>query len=284
MQLDNSAANAFRKCPLLYFETYVQRLQRVTVEPSAMDYGTRVHTLLAEKNHILKGESDVQLSPEYPHPGLEAEAQAMVAAYNSFYPVDPFDIVDVERTFQVNLPCPLCKSCADCNCNVADVPGVHTYCGKFDAIVRLHSSGKLAILEHKTESRNSKMNTPEAWASRTQAQLYIWAAQQVYNEPIKGVILNILTRQSPKGQVGCSFRRDDNLLYDQSKLDEAIADIVWVADQIETCERLGFWPAFREACVSPTGWACDFRDPHLIGWTEELKLVKFKEAEQYLSL
>ena len=276
MQLDNSAANTFRKCPLLYFEKYVQRLQRVSLEPTALDFGTRVHTLLAEKYRIRKGESNVELSPEYPHPGLEAEAQAMVAFYNSYYPVDPFDVVDVERTFQVEIRKPE-KLDEDKRLH-------HTYVGKFDAIVRLHDSGQLAVLEHKTERRGSKSNLPEAWASRTQAQLYIHAAQTIYNEPVKGVILNILTRQSPKGQVGCSFRRDDNLLYDQVKLDEAVRDIVWVADQIEACAQAGFWPAYREACVSQTGWKCDFYDPHLLGWSDELKRVQFKEAEQYLSL
>jgi hypothetical protein len=214
--------------------------------------------------------------PECADPVVEAEAQAMLAAYKAHYPVQvdangiPFKFIEAEKFFEV------------------PIPGTkHTYMGEWDGIVRMEDTGRIKIFETKTEKRGSKANTPQAWACKPQVALYRWAAEHVYGEPCDGIVLNVMTRQSPKGEVGPTFRRD-NLERSDAQIADAIANLTYFADKIEEMEakfgKDGCWPQNRENCFNDlTGWPCDFHALHILGRTPE-NLTQYQEAKEYLAL
>ena len=206
--------------------------------------------------------------PEYPEarPEIEAEAQLTFAAYEAHYPEEAFEVEGVEEYFEVPLP-----------------DSEHTYIGEFDAIVRMKDSGKLWLFETKTEKRGSKTNLPDSWQQKSQVGLYLWAAEQKYAEQFEGILLNIITRQSPKGQERPGFRRD-SLVRTRGQQQEAVRNLVWIADQIEGCHRTGFWPSNRNRCVGEWGWKCDYYPLHATEErSEELVKIKYQKAEEYLS-
>lgn len=278
MKIDNSQVKTFFECGLKWQERYEYNLEPRVRSGDALSFGTRMHQLLECRYLQMRGEQR-----EYPAPEdatLEAEAQLTFAAYEANYPEEPFEVVGVEQYFEVKLPC---DACHDEGCGQAFVDTHHTYCGEFDAIVRMKNSGRLWLLETKTEARGGKDNLPEGWREKSQVGLYLWAAEQVYNEPFEGILLNIITRQSPKGQERPTFRRD-NLVRTASQQRAAVANVIWVADRIEECQRTGFFPSNRNNCVSRWGWSCEYLPLHGEGErSEQLVQIKFKPAERYLS-
>ena len=285
MRIDNSGAKLWWRCPLEYQEKYVHEREPETLQ-GAMAFGTRLHELLEEH---YSGKQKYQASEDI---GLEAEAQVMFEAYRAYYPEEPFEVVDVERVFEVPLKLDNCggsgsdeASRLSCpRCKGTGFEAIHTYTGKFDVIVRMRDSGRLWLMDHKTERRNSHSNSPESWASRSQVSLYIWAAEQVYNEPVEGIIVNILRRQSPKGEIGPEFRRD-HPQRSKEQIAEAVANITWVADQIERMKREygeRQWPANRNNCIQGN-FKCDYFAGHLYGWSDEL-LRKYVKPKPYLEL
>lgn len=253
--IDQSAAASFWNCPRKYYESYIRKIEPAGFcEPLA--FGTRVHELLARW---------------FGHPGaetpladetLEAEAQEMIAAYGLRWPreQDGFEVLACEQTFR--LPC-----------------GSHTFRGRFDGIVRL-ASGHLAVLEHKTERRGAKRNSPETWAVNPQVGLYTWAASQVYGEPVDRIILDVLTRRSPKGREAPSFRRDEGVQCLPDQQAEALRNLTWIGDAIDRAAASGSWAANRTACVQ-NGWKCDFYPLHLYG-TDENSLRLYQPKPDYL--
>src|SRR6266550_836306 len=180
MIIDNSAANEFRTCPLLYFEN---RLAEGTgLEPKAklnevtpLSLGSRIHELEEEYYQELKG-TPIAPYPPSPNEALENEADIIMTAYKAKYPVEDFGIVDVERTFKVQLPvhCPCCyqvikevqvgRMVVWCDgCNKAVNPSYHIYTGKIDVVFR--EEGILNIMDHKSEKRRSMSNHPKKWSA-----------------------------------------------------------------------------------------------------------------------
>ena len=297
MQIDNSKMIAMWKCPWYYYEKYVEGLAKdwnVTAEGfSAADYGTEIHRRL---EHHYKGEA---IPASDCNESLKLEADIMFEAYLQQYPQEDFRVLEVERTFSVELP----RFCEHCHqemkhegrrgeatswwcegCQNSIIEDSHDYVGKMDLIAEA-SDGQLILMDHKTEKRGSWNNMPEKWATRSQASLYLWAAEQLYyKRPFKYLILNVLTRASEKGQVSCSFRRDE-LTRSPSDKQEALMNLCYKADEIERLTSLGpqaFWPANREVCIEGN-FKCDFYDLHLFGKTPEV-LKQFKPAEEYLDL
>lgn len=293
MKIDNSRAKAWWTCPLLYWERYVNNIEPVGRAGDALSFGTRMHQLL-ELRHDAARDVEPKEYPPLDDQALEGEAQLTFAAYEAHYPEEPFEVVGVEEYFEV--PLGVCTECAWGKypeiiepCEKHHGPmfqgayGRHAYCGEFDAIVRMKDSGKLWLLETKTEKRGGKDNLPDAWQQKSQVGLYLWAAEKVYGEEFEGILLNVVTRQSPKGEIAPTFRRD-TLHRSKAQREEAVRNIVWVADRIEEMGRTGFYPADRNQCVSPFGWKCDYYALHSTEERSEgLVKIKYKEAEQYLS-
>lgn len=268
MRLDNSRARLWHKCPAAYQERYIWKIQKdyAIGKAPATTFGKRQHELLEEYSLGRAGGSIYEPSAD---PGVEDEAQVMFEAYKAFYPQEPWEVVDVEKLFEVPLP-----------------DSEHTYTGKVDLIVRDKKTATLQIVDHKTEKRGGKSNLPGVWAAKAQVSLYLWAAQQIYNEPFGSIVLNVLTRQSPKGQKPPEFRRD-NLQRTPAQQEEAVRNIVWVADQIEQMEREfgreDMWAQDRDNCQVGNS-ACEYRDLHLYGRDERLIQIAYRPAEEYLNL
>ena len=265
MKIDNSRASLFRKCPYAYWERYVNNLARIPTDSSPLELGTRVHQLLEEHYCQLKGAPIVPFPPSELQ-AIEDEAQYIVASYIGHYPMEPFTPVDCEKYFEV------------------EIPGTgHTLIGEIDMVVRKNDTQRLAIFETKTEKRGSNNNSEKAWAMRPQVGLYKWAASQVYGEEVEGIILNVISRASEKGQMAPTFRRDD---LDRSpvQIAEALSDIVYWADQIERCSKEvppgQPWPANRDRCVEGF-MECSFYPLHLQNRGEEL-LRLYQPAKEYL--
>jgi hypothetical protein len=275
MNIDNSAANAFRDCPTLYYNEYVRNqtgLQHIKYpgeEYNSLQLGDREHQLLQE--HYSKK----SIYPPSPIEPLELEAQLIFEAYKVYYPEEPFKVVDIENTFCIPLP-----------------NSHHFYTGKIDLTVIPEDSVNLPhyeldIYDHKTQTRSSKMNSPQKWAMRNQATLYLWAASKLYPEnTIRSFWVNALTRPSEKMVKGPSFvegrqkleRTDEQIKY-------ALRDITLIADQIEMYqEKFGDkepWPRNQENCIK---WGqCEFYQPCLYGWDGEVQ-QKYEPKTPYLHI
>jgi hypothetical protein len=289
VRIDNSRAKAWHACPAFYQERYRNNLERKG-GATGTDFGTRFHQLLEGHYKQLAGIDTTHFSASADR-AIEDEAQTTFAAYLAQYPVEPFEVVAVEQFFDVPLP----RICWQCGGRVEgdrawccdNQPGKHTYCGEFDAIVRDKETGLLQLFETKTEKRGGKANLPQAWASRAQVGLYLWAAQTLYGEPFKNIILNVVTRQSPAGKFEATFRRDE-LERTAGQLEQAVENLVWTADQIEEMEHSfgsELWPQDREKCVT-WGWPCDYYSLH-VGEKrpdEQLIQIEFQPAKEYLAL
>lgn len=295
MKLDNSQAAAWNKCPWYWRERYLFNLEpRKTSD--ALEFGTRMHHLLERR--LLGEAADPCDAP------FEPEAQVMLAAYAQQYPTEPFDMVRAEQYFEVPLPREVCGKChywaalellpqndgqyayycRGCDSTFTQ----HIFNGKIDGVVRDHVTGMLNILEHKTEKRGGKRNSADAWAARPQVGLYLWAAEQLYGETVDQIVLDVLTRQSPKGQEPATFSRQ-HLQRSREQITQALRDITWVADQIEAMtQQFGTdpymsWPADKEQCVQ-NNWKCDYHSLHIIGRSEEVLEAKYQQAQPYLSM
>ena len=294
MNIDNSRAAAFRTCPWMYYEMYERNGTGIEAIPqygegySALEYGARVHERLEEK---YKGQL---LYPPHENEALEIESEIMMQAYQAHYPDEQLDIVDVERTFRIALPayCPICYTlltedgfwCDNCIKRI-NPRNSHILIGKIDLTLR--NEGKLDIWDHKTEKRGSKSNVPQKWGARDQASLYLWAANKLYpNEEIGNFYVNVLTRQSEKGQVGPSFPERQKLERNDRAIEIAIRDIVVVADEIERYKRIfkdGEWPSNREQCYNWT--YCPYYQLHRYGeQVDEILKYKYQPKEEYLKL
>lgn len=293
MRIDHSAAKMFWECPLKYYARYVQKHPLATegvigIEPNwerePLVFGGRVHELLAAHYAASTGGAG-QPSPQshLANQALEDEAQAMFAAYQAHYPFEEFEVVDVERTVEVPLPC---EDCDTLSFDAIDCPtrSHHTYVFKVDALVRTQG-GLLHIMDHKTENRNSKANSQESWASKPQVGLYQWAAKQHYKQPMGAIFLNILKRQSLKGQEPPIFYRRE-LLRTPEQEAAAVRWLVYTANQIEACAANGYWPDNRNNCVPGVGYSCDYDQLHNDwgGSPTELLQIKYKPAEAYLDV
>ena len=310
MQIDNTRAGMFRLCPWFYYEAFLRNGTGVVPAPkkgdggyTALEFGGRVHETLEvyyktlqaiQEGNVLYSEDPYKVGNER----LEEEATWVMQSYQAHYPHDNWDIIDVERTFKVQLPlrCPDCVStevvpypgdvqwhCNECGNRFNKEP--HVYVGKIDLFIRDRDTGRYYILDHKTEARGSRSHTPSKLAVTDQGSLYLWAARKLYPQ-VDGMLYNILVRPSPAGREGPSFK--ERYLIERSEHEIAIAvrDITIVADDIEAYAARfgdGEWPANRANCE---GWGlCDYYQLHRFGEDPQLALKhKFAPREEYLQL
>lgn len=287
MEIDNSASNTFRTCPWLYKESYLSEGTGLEPRPISeygpLDLGKRVHELLEEHYETLMWSIEDWKSKRYDpsaNPDLEHEAQQIMEGYRTAYPSEEFTVVDVERSIRVELPC-LCPP----NSMHIHTPGYepHVYTGKIDLCVR-QPNRMLAIIDHKTEKRTSRNNSPQKWAARDQATLYLWAAERIYGEPIEAFYVNVLRRGDAKHAP--EFPERQKLERTKAQIDTAVRDITIIANQIEEFKARfgeGQWPANRENCVGAFG-TCPFYTPHLMGWSDDIRRLMYQPKTPYLTL
>lgn len=298
MKIDNSAFSMYMFCPSKFYERYEYVLpvqsqgsgsQRegdvgaalpiggapaAGIEPinsnrAGLDFGTRFHQLYEEHSRGLMagpprvdtndvaGEGRIQESSE-----IEDEVQAVWAAYLAHYPTEPFEILSCEQTREI------------------PIPGTgHSLVVKLDRAVRF-GDGTIGPMDLKTES-TAGYNTRESWAGRTQASLYLWALQELYpREQVSRLVVDIVTRGNSKR--GPTFTRLDDIARPPEALDDAIRNVVYVCDQIESHRRSGWWPRNMNVCKD--GWkVCEYYPLHVYGKTEA-NLSLYKPAEPYLDV
>jgi hypothetical protein len=298
MEIDVSAANEFRTCPMMYFNkrladgTGLQLKSNPYDKVSPLDFGSRMHELWEEYYNELRG-SLYYLYPQSLNEVLEQEAQIMIAAYRAKYPSEPFEIIDVERTFKIELPA-YCKQCYQ-SVNIARCPYCgtvnsiehHIGVGKIDVVFR-EENGQISIMDHKTENRQGNSNHPKIWAAKDQASFYLWVAKLIYpGEEIGRFYVNVAKRQSEKGQVGPVFLDRQPLERTNEQLEIAVRDLVIEADNIERYKAIfkdGLWPSNKQACTKGAWGDCEFYMPCTYGWDPLIKEKKYQKRTEYLNL
>lgn len=274
MFIDNSQAQAFRLCPLYWYNSY--QVEGLGLEPKAnlnevtpLGLGSRIHELLEE--HY----KQALLYPPSENAALEIEAQMIMEAYKAKYPQETFTVEDIERTFKVELPTKI---------GGYESRYKHIYTGKIDLVVRENEG--LYLIDHKSEKRRSNSNSPKKWAARDQASLYLWAAAKVYKEEIKGFFVNVLKRPSDKLQEGPLFPDRQRLERTPEQIEIAVRDLVIVADQIEDYQQMfkdTLFPSNKENCFNGY-YECSFYLPCTYGWSEEIRREKYQAKKPYLNL
>ena len=295
IEIDNSAANAFRTCPTLYLNEFLKEgtgLEPIPFEKetySPLELGDRGHQLMEE---WYKGET---IYPASANEDMENELAVIMAGYSRKYPTRESEgirrVLAVERSIKVALPaiCPLCFAQYEGQALACACGGVlvqHIYTGKMDLVVEM-DDGKLGIIDHKFEKRLAKSNLPQKWAIRDQATLYVWAASKLYNRAPEDVnfIVNVLRRPSEKLQVGPEFPDRQKLERTQLQVAKAVRDISIIACEIEKFKRLfgeDNWPDHKENCY--VFGQCDFYLPCLYGWSTAIRQEKFQPKKPYLNL
>lgn len=303
MEIDFSAADAFRTCPAMYYEMYVAEGTGLELIPKAneygpLDFGGRIHELQEEYYNELRG-TPIPPYPKRDNEALEVEAEVMMAAYRAKYPQEDFEIVDVERPFRVQLPdlCPRCYLgegiakldahpyvvCSQCGHMFP--PARHTATGKIDVTFRVN---KLDIMDHKTQNRRSNSNHPKKWAAKDQASIYLWAASKIYKEEIGRFHVNVMIRPSPKLQEPPIFPERMALERTPDQIALAIRNLVVTADTIEKYKQTFGdhtpWPVNTEMCTEGTWGDCEFYLPHTYGWSKEIREQKYQAKTPYLHL
>jgi hypothetical protein len=302
LRLDNSAFTLYMICPQKYFERYEYEMPPLQLDipanvegggmakacdvsgtsggnpasenapsPSTpgieiiarsregLDFGTRFHQLYENRSRELLG-LGVKIYPEWPDNAIEDECQACWAAYEAHYPSEPFEVLSCERTEAIR------------------IPGTdHELVVKLDRAVRF-ADRTIGPMDLKTESTPG-YNTRESWAGRTQASLYLWALAQLYpRENVSRLVVDIVTRGNSKRAP--TFTRLDDISRPPSALEEAVHNVAYVCDRIESHRRSGFWPANMNICKD--GWRrCEYFDLHVYGKTDA-NLRLYRPAEAYL--
>jgi hypothetical protein len=191
------------------------------------------------------------------------ECRAVWAQYQAHYAAEALRIISVERTEHIA------------------IPGTeHELTVRIDAVVGF-DDGTIGPMDTKTEKHGSRSNSRESWAARTQAALYLWACRQLYPQAaVSRMVVDVVTRGSAK--FPASFRRMDDINQSLAMQDDAIRNVVQVADEITANRRGDWWPSNKNSCVEWWGRPCEYYDLHILGRTDA-NLRKYRPAEDYLA-
>jgi hypothetical protein len=253
-KLSNSSIEKFLWCPQAFENRYVDGLVPDRPEPDYLTFGTYFHSLL--QAHYTGGAAGGP--PTGMSLPLVAECEAMFEAYKAAYPIEPFEVIECEKQFELNI-------------------GKHALIGRIDMMIRDKASKKLQLLETKTEKHGSKRNLPQAWVARHQGSLYVWAATNLFGMEVDTVLLNIATRGTVKGQVGPAFRRE-SLHRTPVQLAEALRTFEWVADNVD---RRVFIQTTNGTCINERGYACEYYN--LCHLNDSSGLVQLENPYAYLT-
>ncbi|MCE5314041.1 MAG: PD-(D/E)XK nuclease family protein [Armatimonadota bacterium] len=198
----------FRNCRKACEWRYVNELVPLKSE-HCLSFGSLIHECL-EKWHrkrdlaMVLDHIDRSLSGRSSDECQKADwhlARAMMTGYASTYPVEDFDVVFLEKTFEGKIVNP-----------ATDSPSrSFVLAGKVDGIVCVN--GKFYLLEHKTASQMDGDYLEKLWGD-FQVCLYAYYVEQVFGIRIAGIIYNILVKarlQQSKGETEAEFevRRAD---------------------------------------------------------------------------
>lgn len=191
-ELHSSQISDYRTCPRLYYFRHVECLAPKTDSPKLF-LGSAVHFgIAAYYNKQDPFEAYNQYTNEYNNGDSELIkqidlGQKLLKAYIDFAQVrDNIEPVAIEQDFVVNVFQP----CGDTYRRLIDVKHV----GRFDGIVR-DDYGKLWLMEHKT---CSSFPSDVELRLNEQAGFYLLAARQLFDDPIVGVVYNLIRKVDPE--------------------------------------------------------------------------------------
>lgn len=182
--LTHSATECFQECRKKWDIRYNKEI--VPTEPqTALDFGTAIHAGLEFwfKYGTAKGavEAAVSRGAEL---GLGSEdlckAQAMIERYTEIYEKEEFEVIAVEKVFNVALQNP----------KTLKFSRSYTYMGKIDGLVKIDNG--YYILEHKTTARIDEKYI-DAIEIKSQIARYAMAMERE-GYPIRGAIYDILEK------------------------------------------------------------------------------------------
>jgi len=133
------------------------------------------------------------------------KARAMMAGYYLKYPVDGFEVLSVEPTFQTRI----------INPDTNRPSRKYDLAGKVDAIIR-REDGTVWIVEHKTTRSISGQMIQNLW-SDMQIQIYSRYGKQIAGENIEGVIYDVLEKPQLRRRKirGTDEYEDDGTYYER---------------------------------------------------------------------
>ena len=194
--------NSFRNCCKACQWRYLKGLVPLSRE-SALSFGTLIHSCL----EMWHGGSDLSIVLDFIDKSLpnryhdESQkfdwhlARAMMEGYAERYPVEDFEVVALEKTFEGRI--------------VNPATGAYSrslaIAGKVDGIVRI--GREYYILEHKTAAQVVGDYLERLWTD-LQVTLYAHYIEQTLGIPIAGVIYNVLVKaklQQGKGETQAEF-------------------------------------------------------------------------------
>lgn len=176
----------------------------------ALSFGSAVHAALERWFRYGIKDDAILVAESFPDLELEnkLKASVLVEKYIEHWgEKEPFDVVDVEKEFNVPLRNPA----------NGHKSRTWTLCGKADGIVEL--DGDLYILEHKTTSCLDDAYIKRIGIDR-QIAVYANAIKSVYERPVVGAIYDILQKPSiriKKGETEEEFQARRSALIAKSK-------------------------------------------------------------------
>lgn len=195
--LTYSQLRKFQACPRAYLHTYIEGIEPTGPKAMPLTVGSAFHAALEARYKALKDEGRYITRDEALAVVDKAFAKqdkgnidvmvhwhrtrAMVSAYLKVYPDEAFEVVDVEREFQVEVV------------NPATGAPSRTYvmAGKVDGVVRLN--GSYWLLEHKTTSLIDVAYIEKLWTD-FQIHLYAHFMERELGAPVVGVLYNVVQK------------------------------------------------------------------------------------------
>jgi CRISPR/Cas system-associated exonuclease Cas4 (RecB family) len=185
---DSTMLGTYLSCPRKYYWRAVENLVPLN-EGKALSFGHAVHEALNTWYELW----DVEAAIAKFHANYEDSVydtlrthetgEKLLRQYAKEYPKEAFEILALERGFELMLPNGL------------------PYCGRFDMVIKW---GEMyLVMDHKTTSRMGD-SYMQQWRPNLQMRGYCWAAEQIFKVPIHGILINCLYMTTKK----IEFHRD----------------------------------------------------------------------------
>lgn len=192
----------FRNCRKACELRYVQEIVPIERDPN-LAFGSLIHRALEvwHRDRNLELVLDC-IDRAYPNRTQDLDqkrdwhlATTLMQGYAARYPVEDFEVIDLEKTFEGYIRNPATGAASR----------TFTLAGKVDGIVRIKDEN--FILEHKTASQLDESYLDRLWTD-FQVTIYAYYVEMVLGIPIKGIVYNILVKarlQQGKGETETEF-------------------------------------------------------------------------------
>lgn len=215
-----SMLRLFRNCRKACEYRYINGLVPLEKDKN-LEFGTVIHECL-EIWHSNMGIKNVIAHIDQAYPNREQDdsqlsnwhlATAIMVSYSEKYPIEDFEVVELEKTFEGPI----------INPDTNEILKEFSLSGKVDGIVK--QNGEYFILEHKTASQIDEGYLDRLWID-FQIIIYAWYIEQSLGIRISGVIYNVIVKskiRQSKGETELEFEARRNELIAKSKTGKSSA-------------------------------------------------------------